>query len=119
MVKVDNSYKLLETMVNGQVVTIKINTSDAWNAFDYVYDGQKGTVNEGDDIEFITESGEQIKGNVVKISGKNEKTRIQIVPEGCDCEQIWSVVSIKDGTLKVVGSEMEYYEVDEDDKDDE
>ena len=119
MVKVESSYKLLETMVNGKVEIIKVNTADAWNVFEFVFDGKKGVVNEGDDIQFITENGEQKKGNVLKISGKKEKTRIQILPEGMDYEEIWSVMSIKDGTLQVIGGTLEDYEAEEDKESDE
>jgi hypothetical protein len=119
MVKVVDSYKLLGTMVNGKEEIIKVNTSEAWNVFEFAFDGKKGTVNEGDDIEFITENGEKEKGNVLKISGKKEKTKIQIVPEAMEYEEIWSVVSIKDGTLKVIGGTVEDYEEEEEETEDE
>ena len=118
MVKVIDSYKLLGTMVNGKEEVIKVNTSDAWNVFEFAFDGKKGVVNEGDDIEFITENGEKKKGNVLKISGKKEKTKIQIVPEAQEYEEIWSVVSIKDGTLKIIGGTVEDYEEDSDEDED-
>jgi hypothetical protein len=114
MVNVVSSYKLLTTEIDGKEKTIKVNTSDAWNVFEFVFDGKKGVVSEGDDISFVTENAELKKGQIVKISGKKEKTKIQILPEACEYEEIWSVTSIKDGTLQVIGGTVEDYESDED-----
>ena len=61
---------------------------------------EKQLQSEGSQIEFVTESGENVVGQVLKITGKGEKTKLQIMPIGADCEQIWKVVNIK--TLKVI-----------------
>ena len=58
---------------------------------------------EGDKIEFILEStGEVIKGVVTKFASKDEKLKIQIFNADKNCEEIWSVILIKEGTLKLI-----------------
>jgi len=60
-------------------------------------------IKEGDNIEFIVEStGESISGVVTKFQGKDEKLKIQIFSSEKTCEQIWPVVVISEGTLKLV-----------------
>ena len=61
------------------------------------------TVCEGDAIEFAIEStGEVVKGVVTKFASKDEKLKIQIFNPDKNCEEIWSVVLIKEGSLKLV-----------------
>ena len=79
--------------------TVEIDTKEAWAVVEFEINGETVTVHEGSQIEFVTESGENVVGQVVKITGKGEKTKLQIMPIGADCEQIWKVVNIK--TLKV------------------
>lgn len=66
--------------------------------------GSDGTIriDEGDDIQFCTESGEIVKGFVTKISGKGEKAKIQIIPNGADKEEIWQLAVMAEGSLKLV-----------------
>ena len=63
-------------------------------------------VNEGDNIQFVTEDGVVVKGKLKKISGKGEKTKLQIVPVGDQKEEIWSVVVMAEGSLVVVSNQQ-------------
>ena len=57
------------------------------------------TISEGDKIKFSTESGEVKKGTVVIFNGKKDKLKIQILPVGSECEEIWSVLQIAEDSL--------------------
>jgi hypothetical protein len=59
------------------------------------------TVSEGDNIQFDLESGEVKKGTVMKLQGKGDKLKIQLLPENRECEEIWSVLQMVDGSLKL------------------
>lgn len=65
-------------------------------------DGEEIRVDEGDSIQFTTEDGVVVTGKLTKISGKGEKTKLQIVPEGGQKEEIWSVLVMAEGSLEVV-----------------
>ncbi len=70
-------------------------------------------IGEGDMVEFALEStGEVIKGAITKFALKNEKLKIQIFNPKKNCEEIWSIVLIKEGSLKLVE------EIEKDDNDD-
>jgi hypothetical protein len=116
VVNVVNSYKLIEVTVDGKNSIIPIDTKEAWNVFEFEFEGETYKVNEGDIVRFITELGEPKQGNLIKISGKKEKTNLQIVPTGYEHKEIWSVLSIKEGTLKILSAEGE--NEDEDDTED-
>jgi len=61
------------------------------------------TVREGDNIEFIVEeSGEKVVGFVTKFISKDEKLKVQIFSKTWNCELIWPIVQISEGTLKLV-----------------
>lgn len=107
MVQVTNSYKLIETEVDGERKVLLINPKDAWSVIEFVYAGEIFKVNEGDLISFVTESGEIKKGHIKKITGKKDKTKIQLIPEGMECEEIWQVTAIKEGTFKVENSDVD------------
>ena len=64
--------------------------------------GKVVRIDEGDLINFATETGESITGRVTKISGKGEKTKLQIVPKDSQKEEIWSVVVISEDSLSVI-----------------
>ena len=66
---------------------------------------EKITIAEGDKIQFCLESGEIKRGVVTKLQGKNDKLKIQIVPSGKECEEIWSVLQMSDGSLKLQDEE--------------
>lgn len=65
-------------------------------------DGELLRIDEGNTIKFATEDGVEVKGKLTKISGKGEKTKLQIVPEGGQKEEIWSVVVMAEGSLSIV-----------------
>ena len=108
MINVTNSYKLIDMNIDGKEKTLKVDPKEAWNVFEVEFDGNTIKVQEGDKISFITENSEIKEGLILKVKGKKEKTKLQIVPTGMDYE-IWSVLSIKEGTLKVLdsGNEIE------------
>lgn len=62
-------------------------------------------VNEGDSIQFTTEDGVLVQGKLKKISGKGEKTKLQIIPSGGQKEEIWSVLVMAEGSLIVVNDQ--------------
>lgn len=65
-------------------------------------EGELLTVSEGDKIEFAIEStGEVKQGFVTKLNGKNEKLKIQMVPKDQNYEEIWPVVIMSEGSLKL------------------
>jgi hypothetical protein len=105
MVNVTKSYKLIELLIDGKVKIIGIDPKDAWSVFEFSFNDETFVVNEGDIIEFITENGELKTGNILKIKGKKEKTKLQIVPTGMEHEETWSVLSIKEGTFKVINKQ--------------
>jgi hypothetical protein len=59
-------------------------------------------VDEGDKIKFVTENGEEKIGVVMKISGKGEKAKLQIMPQNSECEEVWSVLVMKEDTLEII-----------------
>ncbi len=70
-----------------------------------VIDSEDGllTISEGDNIEFTIESTGEIKqGCITKFMGKDEKLKIQVIPTEKTCEEIWPVVAISEGSLKLV-----------------
>lgn len=75
--------------------------ADPYKSFEV--EGKNGTIriNEGDNVKFVTEAGEIVKGRVTKISGKGEKAKIQIVPEGAEKEEIWSLMVMVEGSLEL------------------
>lgn len=116
MINVTQNYKLVEMEIDGEMRTERLDEKP-WNVVEVEFEGKTTTVNEGDQISFVVESGELIEGILNKLSGKGEKTKLQINPLGKEYEQIWSVVSIKEGTLKVIGKNVE--DIDEDEDEDE
>jgi hypothetical protein len=64
------------------------------------------TLSEGDNIQFDLEgTGEAKVGHITKFSGKNEKLKIQIIPKDQTYEEIWPVVFMNEGSLKLVEDE--------------
>lgn len=77
--------------------------TDSYKSIDVLgKDDSEIVVTEGNYISFVTETGEEKTGRVVKFSGKGEKTTLTISPKDSQCHEIWSVVSIVDGSLKLV-----------------
>lgn len=65
-------------------------------------DGNELRVDEGNTITFATEDGVVVTGKLTKISGKGEKTKLQIIPEGGQKEEIWSVIVLAEHSLSIV-----------------
>ncbi len=66
-------------------------------------EGNIVTIKEGDSVEFVVEStAEVIKGIVTKFASKDEKLKVQIFSAEKVCEQIWPVVAMSEGSLKLV-----------------
>lgn len=57
------------------------------------------TIAEGDKIRFCTESGEVKTGTVTKLQGKDDKLKIQMMPQGGQCEEIWMAAVMSEGSL--------------------
>jgi len=70
-------------------------------------EGEEIIISEGNDIQFCLESGEIKKGRVTKLQGKNDKLKIQMMPVGKECEEIWCVIQMSDGSLKLQEDEEE------------
>lgn len=64
-------------------------------------EGNLVTISEGDPIQFCLESGEVRTGKLVKLIGKGDKLKLQILPTLKECEEIWSVLQMADGSLKL------------------
>lgn len=75
--------------------------TDVFRSFEV--ESKDGTVriDEGHNVKFVTEAGEIVKGRVTKISGKGEKAKIQIVPDGAEKEEIWSLMVMAEGSLEL------------------
>ena len=62
-------------------------------------EGEEITISEGDQIKFCLESGVVKKGRVTKLQGKDDKLKIQMIPQEKECEEIWPVIVMSDGSL--------------------
>jgi hypothetical protein len=61
------------------------------------------TVSEGDHLKFVTaDGGEIVEGGLIKISGKKDKTKFQIIPTGAVKHEIWSLTDIAEGTIEIL-----------------
>lgn len=58
-------------------------------------------IDEGMKITFAAETGEKISGTLTKISGKGEKTKLQIIPYGAQKEEIWSLAVMAESSLHI------------------
>jgi hypothetical protein len=63
--------------------------------------GEDLRIEEGMRVVFNTETGEIVKGDLVKISGKDDKTKLQIIPYNSQKQEIWELVVIGEGSLKI------------------
>lgn len=106
MVNVSDNYKLVNMEIDGEERTERLDEKP-WNVMEVEFEGKTTTIQEGDEISFVVETGEIVEGILNKISGKKEKTKLQINPFGKEYETIWSVISIKEGTLKVIENKDE------------
>jgi translation initiation factor IF-1 len=84
--------------------------TDVFKSFEV--EGKNGTIriDEGDKIKFCTEAGVDKRGVVTKIQGKGEKAKIQILPEGKECEEVWSVMVMAENSLALDNGTEEDYE---------
>lgn len=69
-------------------------------------------VNEGDAVEFIVDNtdGQKVIGTVTKIAGSKKERKLQILPLGGQCEELWSIFSITEDTFKVTKRVNEFEE---------
>ena len=64
------------------------------------------TISEGNKISFTTENGELKKGTITGFVGsKPEKVEIEIIPSGENHKEIWKVIDMIEGSLKLVEDE--------------
>jgi hypothetical protein len=52
-------------------------------------------VNENDWISFVTTSSESKTGFITKIGGSKKERKFQILPDGAENEEIWSLFSFE------------------------
>ena len=79
---------------------------DAYKSIVVMVDGEEVIISEGDKITFVSEfTGEKKVGVLTKISGKGDKTKIQIMPNGSQCEEVWSITVIAEDSLKLFEEE--------------
>jgi predicted transcriptional regulator len=64
-------------------------------------------IDEGMKIKFAAETGEKISGTLTKISGRGEKTKLQIIPYGAQKEEIWALAVMMESSLGIDDSEDE------------
>lgn len=83
---------------------VLVNT-DAFKSFEV--ETAEGTlrIDEGMKIRFAAETGEKISGTLTKISGKGEKTKLQIIPYGAQKEEIWALAVMQESSLGIDESE--------------
>lgn len=69
-------------------------------------------VNEGDAVQFVVENtdGQTVVGTVTKIAGSKKERKLQILPMGGQCEELWSIFSIAENTFKVTKRVNEFEE---------
>lgn len=65
-------------------------------------EGEQLTVSEGMHITFSVNAGTVRTGTLNKISGKEEKTKLQITPDGAQNEEIWLIAVVDEGSLSIV-----------------
>lgn len=70
-------------------------------------EGENITICEGDQIQFCLDSGIVKKGRITKLQGKDDKLKIQMIPDEKECEEIWPVVVMSEGSLKLQENEEE------------
>lgn len=58
-------------------------------------------IDEGMKIRFAIETGEIIQGTLSKITGKGDKTKLQIIPYGSQKVEIWSLAVMAEGSLGI------------------
>jgi hypothetical protein len=105
MINVTDNYKLVNMEIEGEESVQRLDEKP-WNVVEVEFEGVITVLQEGNQIQFIIESNDQvIIGTLEKISGKKEKMSFQINPLRGDCRQIWDVTKIKEGTLKVITNE--------------
>jgi len=65
-------------------------------------DGEELTISEGDSIQFCLDSGLVKEGRITKLQGKGDKLKIQMMPKEKECEEIWPIVVMSEGSLRLV-----------------
>jgi len=81
------------------MVEIKVNPYKSVVVLDS--EGEEITISEGDQVQFCLDSGLVKKGRITKLQGKGDKLKIQLLPSEKECEEIWPIVVISDGSLKL------------------
>lgn len=61
------------------------------------------TISEGDHVRFAAaDGGEIVEGGLIKISGKKDKTKFQIIPTGAVKHEIWNLTDIAENSLEII-----------------
>jgi len=82
------------------MVEIKVNPYKSVVVLDN--DGEELTISEGNQVQFCLDSGLVKKGRITKLQGKGDKLKIQLLPNEKECEEIWPIVVISDGSLRLI-----------------
>jgi len=69
-----------------------------------IEEGDIQTISEGDKITFITEANAEVKiGIVTGFKGtKPEKVKVEMIPVGEGHTEIWGIIDMVEGSLKLV-----------------
>ena len=87
--------------MRGEIILVQVET-DAFKSVIVMCEEENVRIDEGDRVTFVPESTGEVKiGVVTKISGKGEKTKLQILPVGSQCEEIWPLINIAENSLKL------------------
>lgn len=64
-------------------------------------DGKDLRIDEGMRVKFSNDAGEVVGGILSKISGKGEKTKLQIIPYDTQKQEIWELLVMADNSLSI------------------
>lgn len=67
------------------------------------------TISEGNKITFVTEGNAEVKTGVITgfKGSKPEKVEVEIIPSGAGHREIWKVIDMVEGSLKLINEDNE------------
>lgn len=104
MINVTETTKLTKLEVNGKEYIVNSEDTTNWTRIKIENEDSEFIINEGDTVQFVTNSGEVKQGLAAKLSGQKEKVKIKLVFDD-EHSETWGICSIKEGTLKVIDKE--------------
>jgi hypothetical protein len=118
VINVTETKKLTKLDFNGKEIVVNSEDTTVWNQIKVESEDGEFIINEGDTVQFVTNSGEVKQGLAIKLSGKKEKVKIKVAFDD-EHDETWGICSIKEDTLKVVGDKEKDIEEDDVDEDEE